>query len=190
MAALPNLWHHRRVADSAAKACWICYKPSSSVLITPDSKDYFYICPGHLQDRNFSVPDATEATAAAAAAEEKRKKEELEKEIAKVKAEYEERQKKRKEKSKKKDSKKSDGKNSKAEEEEEKKDEKERDEKIKELSEEEKQKSSTEGPRIFTLQKNFYRMRVDRIRNAEMARKNAERLKNPSSFPSVPPNDL
>jgi hypothetical protein len=36
--ALPNVWHHRRVADNAAKACWICYKPSTSVLITPDNK--------------------------------------------------------------------------------------------------------------------------------------------------------
>ena len=36
--SLPNVWHHRKVADSAAKACWICYKPSTSVLITSDNK--------------------------------------------------------------------------------------------------------------------------------------------------------
>lgn len=36
--SLPNVWHHRRVADNAAKACYVCYKPSSSVLITPDNK--------------------------------------------------------------------------------------------------------------------------------------------------------
>jgi hypothetical protein len=36
--SLPNIWHLRRVADTAARACYICYKPSSSVLITPDNK--------------------------------------------------------------------------------------------------------------------------------------------------------
>jgi AAA-ATPase Vps4-associated protein 1 len=40
-APLPNTWHLRRVADKNAKACWICYKASSSVLITPDSKVRF-----------------------------------------------------------------------------------------------------------------------------------------------------
>jgi hypothetical protein len=36
--SLTNVWHLRRVADTAAKACFICYKPSTSVLITPDNK--------------------------------------------------------------------------------------------------------------------------------------------------------
>jgi hypothetical protein len=36
--SLKNIWHHRKVADGSAKACWICYKPSTSVLITPDNK--------------------------------------------------------------------------------------------------------------------------------------------------------
>ncbi|KAI6763381.1 hypothetical protein HG531_013278 [Fusarium graminearum] len=35
----PNLYTHRKVADSAAKACDVCYKSSTSVLITPDKKD-------------------------------------------------------------------------------------------------------------------------------------------------------
>ncbi|KPA40486.1 hypothetical protein FLAG1_06651 [Fusarium langsethiae] len=35
----PNLYTHRKVADSAAKACDICYKSSTSVLITPDKKN-------------------------------------------------------------------------------------------------------------------------------------------------------
>ena len=34
----PNLYTHRKVADTAAKACDICYKSSTSVLITPDQK--------------------------------------------------------------------------------------------------------------------------------------------------------
>ena len=33
-----NIYHLRRVADTAAKACYVCHKPSSSVMITPDNK--------------------------------------------------------------------------------------------------------------------------------------------------------
>lgn len=36
--ALENTWHLRRVADNASKACWICYKPTTNVLITPNNK--------------------------------------------------------------------------------------------------------------------------------------------------------
>ena len=95
-ATMENLWHHRKVADTAAKACMICFKPSSSVLITPDNKDFFYICPSHLKDRNFAVPTEDELKAA----EERKKKEEMEKEIEKIKAEYEEKLKKKKDKKK------------------------------------------------------------------------------------------
>jgi hypothetical protein len=35
---MENTWHLRRVADSASKACWICYKPTTCVLITPSNK--------------------------------------------------------------------------------------------------------------------------------------------------------
>ena len=41
-------------------------------------------------------------------------------------------------------------------------------------------------PRIFALQRNFFQMRIDRLRNAELARKNRERLQTPGAFPSVP----
>lgn len=34
----PNIYTHRKVAEASAKACDICYKPSTSVLITPDKK--------------------------------------------------------------------------------------------------------------------------------------------------------
>ncbi|KAF1983024.1 DUF1742-domain-containing protein [Aulographum hederae CBS 113979] len=186
--ALPNVWHHRRVGDSASKACWICYKPSTSVLITPDNKDFFYICVGHLKDRSFCTPDAAEASAA----EERKKKEELDKEIELVKKGYEEKVKKRKERRKEKEKEK--GKESKDEkkqdEEEDKKDEKEKEEKIKELEKKEPQAEAGDGPRIFALHRNFYQMRLDRIRNAEIAKRNRERMKSPNLFPSVPSNDL
>jgi hypothetical protein len=37
-AAFPNEYIHRKVAEASAKACDICYKSTSSVLITPDKK--------------------------------------------------------------------------------------------------------------------------------------------------------
>jgi len=36
--AFPNIYMHRKVADTAAKGCDICFKPSTSVLITPENK--------------------------------------------------------------------------------------------------------------------------------------------------------
>ncbi|KAL8701148.1 MAG: hypothetical protein Q9201_005064 [Fulgogasparrea decipioides] len=88
---LQNTWHLRRVAEATAKPCDICYKPTTSVLITPDQKDHFYICPGHLKDRGFCSPIVDEAEIAA-----KKKKEELEREIELIKKEHEEKMKKRK----------------------------------------------------------------------------------------------
>lgn len=38
MASFPNIYNHRKVADTASKACEICYKPSTSVLVTPENK--------------------------------------------------------------------------------------------------------------------------------------------------------
>jgi len=98
---MENVWYHRKVADTAQKACMICFKPSSSVLITPDNKDYFYICPAHLKDRNFAVPTEDEAKAI----EERKKQEELDREIEQIKKEYEEKLKRKKEKKDKKDKK-------------------------------------------------------------------------------------
>jgi hypothetical protein len=36
--AFPNEYAHRKVAETKAKSCDICFKLSSSVLITPDNK--------------------------------------------------------------------------------------------------------------------------------------------------------
>ncbi|KAF2840752.1 DUF1742-domain-containing protein [Patellaria atrata CBS 101060] len=195
--ALSNVWHHRRVADTSAKACWICYKPSTHVLITEDnkarkqltqSKDWFHICPGHLKDRGFAVPDEEEVKAV----EDRKKKEELQKEIEFVKKEYEEKQRLKKEKKKAKNKDKANDKKEdkvdevKANPNDEDTDEKERDDKIKALSQKEAEVSE---PRIYSLKKNFHDIRIQRIRQAEQAKRNRERLKNPSLFPSVPTGD-
>ncbi|KAL2055543.1 hypothetical protein ABVK25_004351 [Lepraria finkii] len=193
MAALVNLWHLRKVSEASAKPCDICFKPTTSVLITPDNKDYFYVCPGHLKDRGFATPIIDEAEAAA-----KKKKEAMDREIELIKHEYEEKMKKQKNKDKDKDKKardadkgkekakddgsKDDGDDEKAK--------KEKDDKIKAITNKEPPSVADDIPRIYALQKVFYQKRLDRKRNAELAKRNQERLKNPTLFPSVPTGKL
>lgn len=38
MASFPNVYTHRKVAEAASKRCEICFKPSTSVLVTPDKQ--------------------------------------------------------------------------------------------------------------------------------------------------------
>jgi len=182
--ASKNIYHRRLVADSGAKACWICYKPSSTVLITPENDDWFHICTGHLTDRKFAIPKDAEDLA------EKKRKEELEKEIESVKKEYADKMKKKAEKRKEKDAKKDDQDKKEAEKEDEAEDEA-KEAKLKALEEKkEPEKSKVEGPRVFELQKNFWQMRLQKKRDMEVAKRNRERLRNPTSFPSVPSGGL
>lgn len=60
-----------------------------------DLQDFFYVCPIHLKDRGFCSPIIDEEEIAA-----KKRKEEMDKEIEKVKQEYEEKMKRKKQKSK------------------------------------------------------------------------------------------
>ncbi|KAI1421733.1 DUF1742-domain-containing protein [Xylaria sp. FL1777] len=181
--SLPNIWHHRKVADTSAKGCEICFKPSTSVLITPDKQDFFYVCLAHLKDRGFCSPIIDHDAVAA------KKKKEMDEEVEKVKREYEEKQRKKKEKEAEKETEK--------DKEKEKKDSKEKDD-----DKDEKKTDSTSGdkgkskdksppeveeePRVFALQRTFYQRRLDRKRQAEVAKRNRERLNNPNFFPSVP----
>jgi hypothetical protein len=45
-----------------------------------------------------------------------------------------------------------------------------------------------EEPRVFALGKMFYQQRIDKKKNAEIAKRNRERLQNPNLFPQVPKN--
>ncbi|OKL58994.1 hypothetical protein UA08_05687 [Talaromyces atroroseus] len=193
--SLQNVWHLRRVADTASKACTVCYKPSTSVLITPDNKlrhyqstnntkDFFYVCPIHLKDRGFCSPIVDEEQDA-----KMKRDEELAREIENVKREYEEKQKKRKEKEKEKGKEEEDKEKGKPEDSD-KNAEKEKTQKINELRKAAESKQDDGSPRIFALHKNFYQMRINRIRNNELAKRNAERLRDPTSLPSVPKGDL
>ncbi|KXG52535.1 Protein of unknown function DUF1742 [Penicillium griseofulvum] len=189
--SLTNVYHVRRVADTSAKACLICYKPSTSVMITPDNKDFFYVCPAHLQDKHFCSPIIdTEGQA------KRLKEEEMAKEIEKVKKEYEEKQRRKKEREKasSKDNKEEKDKGKDESKGKEKdppesnvNDEKARDDKIASIQKGSgTETKSDNSPRVFSLHKNFYQMRIDRLRNIEMAKRNQERLRQPSLFPSVP----
>ena len=180
--ASQNLYHRRLVAESSGKACWICYKPSSTVLITPASDDWFHICPGHLTDRKFAIPKDEEDLA------KKKREEELEKEIEVLKKEFEEKVRKKAEKRKEKEKeKKADEDEKKDEKKEDEKDEKEQEEKLKELEKKkDPAKATVEGPRVFELHKNFYQMRLQKKREAEIAKRNRDRLRAPGAFPSVP----
>lgn len=187
-----NLYYRRLVAESNAKACWICFKPSSCVLIN-DDQDFFYICPGHLTDTKFAT--AKDADDVARKLEKKKKDEEIEKEIEAVKKEFAEKMKKkmdrRRQKEFEKEGKKPEDekKKKKEDDEEEKRLEKEQEDKVKELEkkkEPEKAKVGGDGPRIFELHKNFFQMRQQRKAQAAAAKRQSERLRNPNLFPQVP----
>lgn len=186
--ATKNFYHRRLVAEASSKACWICFKSTSTVLITVEQDDWFHICPGHLKDRKFAIPKDEEDLA------EKKRKEELEKEIELVKKEFEEKARKKADKRKKKDEEKEGKKKDDAKESEKKQDEsdeKEKEEKLRELeTKKEPEKATVEGPRVFELQKNFWQMRLQKKRDVEAAKKNRERLRNPATFPSVPSGNL
>ncbi|SPQ24162.1 7faa1837-63ea-4474-aaaa-2b525d434eeb [Thermothielavioides terrestris] len=189
--AFPNVYTHRKVAETKAKSCDICFKLSSSVLITPDNKDWFYVCPAHLKDSGFCTPKVDTA------AIEARKKRELDEEIERVKKEYEEKQRKKKEKQEKGQS--GDNKDEKEE-------KKDTDDKPGEDGKKTQRKTNQgskndadaaarveeenteEEPRVFELRSTFYQQRLNKKRQAEIARRNRERLQDPTFFPSVPKN--
>ncbi|UPK99376.1 hypothetical protein LCI18_010311 [Fusarium solani-melongenae] len=176
----PNLYTHRKVADTAAKACDICYKSSTSVLITPDQKDFFFVCPVHLKDRYFCTPKVDEE------AEKAKREKELEEEKERVKKEYEEKQRKKKEKEAKdkKDKDKKKGKDDDKDKDKD-KDEKEKDDETKD-KEEDKPTPEPEEPRVFELKSSFYQQRLMKKRQAEAAKLQRERMSKPGYFPSVP----
>ncbi|ESZ97098.1 hypothetical protein SBOR_2528 [Sclerotinia borealis F-4128] len=142
MTSFPNIWTHRKVAETA-------------------SKPY-------------------EAAVAA------KKKKEMDDEIERVKQEFEEKQRKKKEKeTAKKDDKEKDVKDKKDGG---KEDEKKTDEKIKSDTPTSSAQSSTpdQEPRVFSLKKAFYQQRLDRKKQAEIAKRSRERFQNPNLFPQVP----
>jgi len=160
-----NRYHLRHTAQE--KPCYICMKGTRVVLITPDSKDWFYACKGHLTDRNFASPVVdTEEEARIA----------KEKEIAKIKKEWEEKQAtkaKAKAETSQGTAQDSTNKNNSEEKVEEKCDEMSKEDKIKEH-------------RVYILHREVYGMRTNRIKQAQHARKVQEAYKSLNSLPSAP----
>ncbi|KAG0639586.1 VPS4-associated protein 1 [Tuber brumale] len=180
-----NTYHLRKVADSSSKPCTICYKHTSQVLITPDRKDFFYVCLSHTRDRGFATAVVVATQEETEEARKAREEKELEAEVERVKKEFLEKENKRKAgKGKGNDQKKEGEEEKKKKGEEKEKGEEAKKEKEKE-EEEKKKKKKDEEPRIFTLHKIVFESRVRRYRQVQLAKLNQDRLRN-GAFPSVP----
>ncbi|PPQ92389.1 hypothetical protein CVT25_008739 [Psilocybe cyanescens] len=85
--------YYKRTAGTP-KACYACYKPTTTVLATINTVDFLYTCPIHLTDSGFAtlISDGDNEKSSISTEE-----------IARVKAEWEEKQKKKLEKEKEKE---------------------------------------------------------------------------------------
>lgn len=63
---LSNSYIQKRVANTDAKACFLCYKPTTSVMVSEaPGVDYFFACDTHLSDPGFAVVEQACQTAIA-----------------------------------------------------------------------------------------------------------------------------
>lgn len=54
---MENIYKKRKVADKDTSACFVCYKPTQTVLQHKSGHDWFYCCDLHLQDNpQFAQP--------------------------------------------------------------------------------------------------------------------------------------
>jgi hypothetical protein len=165
-----NLYHVRRVAESSAKACFICYKPTSTVMVTEDGKsDYFYLCEGHLADTAFATPQVDPEVEKA-----KERQKALEQEIEELERRWKEHEaKKKKEKGEK-----------------ENEDEKKASEKSALKTEQEKNDAvANKKPRVYILNKDIFSIRLGNWRDAQRSKKTSQLLSKPNLFPKVPTHD-
>lgn len=177
----PNIFHLRRVADTSSRACTVCFKPTSAVLVSEDGKaDFFYICDAHLTDPSFATPQLDPKVEEA-----KRRQEAMDVEIADLKKKWDEYQKKKAKKSK----------DKKDEDKDTKKAEKEEDSPLTDLNsleskKEEDQKLISTKPRVFVLNRDIYNMRLGHWRSAQRSKQTQKMLQNPMIFPKVPTGSL
>ena len=87
-------------AVGTPKACFVCYKPTTTVLATINTVDFIYTCDNHLTDPGFATRIGESSDGASGGANKPTPSAE---EIAKVKEEWEERQKRKQEKAKEKE---------------------------------------------------------------------------------------
>lgn len=91
------------------RACYVCYKPTTVVLATMNTVDFIYVCEGHLTDPGFAAKVAEPESSDDVGVNGKKVGLSPD-EIAKVKADWEERQARKKEKDKEKEKEKEKGK--------------------------------------------------------------------------------
>ncbi|OCH95952.1 DUF1742-domain-containing protein [Obba rivulosa] len=93
-----NLYYKRTAGTP--RPCYICHKPTPTVLATANTTDFVYACDTHLKDPGFAsqVDSSTDGVGAGAA-----KTSLAPEDIAKVKQEWEERQKRKQDKAKEKE---------------------------------------------------------------------------------------
>ncbi|KAG5359200.1 UPF0589 protein [Yarrowia sp. C11] len=174
---MENDYTLRLVAENAAKACYICYRPSAHVLIDKSNSDFFYICKSHLSDKGFAT--RVDPVVDTAAIEAEKKKLQLEAEKERVKKEWEAAQKKKSENSEKNDDEKN----------------KEDEEKVKEMILKDKKLPEVDADgdkevvvpesRKYTLHPAIYTQRVRQKKELAAAKKRAEQIKT-MQFPGVP----
>uniref|UniRef100_A0A060T9N6 ARAD1B00594p n=1 Tax=Blastobotrys adeninivorans TaxID=409370 RepID=A0A060T9N6_BLAAD len=175
-----NLYHSRKVAESASRACFVCYKPTSTVLVTPDgTSDFFYVCEGHLKDAGFATPQVDPETTAA---QERKKALEAEIQVLEEKwKRYEAKKDKEKKKDKGKDKDKESDKDEAGEGKELKKEKSDLQQKLQSDTQIAERK-----PRVFVLHKNIYSMRLSNWRQVQQSKQTRQLLSKPSLFPKVP----
>ncbi|ODN72677.1 hypothetical protein L202_08116 [Cryptococcus amylolentus CBS 6039] len=101
-AVLQNIYYERKVGT--AKSCYICHRPTTTVLATLKTEDFLYTCEVHLSDPGFASPIAPPPQLSAPSAED----------IRKVVADYHARDSRKKEASAKPDEKEKDPKDAKS----------------------------------------------------------------------------
>ncbi|KAG7193942.1 uncharacterized protein KQ657_005141 [Scheffersomyces spartinae] len=52
----PNLYRSRLVSENDLRSCVVCFKFTTTVMLADNKADFFYVCAGHLKDTNFCDP--------------------------------------------------------------------------------------------------------------------------------------
>lgn len=180
-----NRYQARRVADSDGRGCFICHKPTATVLANEiPSADFFYVCPNHLSDPGFAKLDPQ-------IEEQEKEQEKIDAEKRRLKAEWLAKQERERETAANGTSGNDEGNDN--------------DDRKESLAEKEwhddsqmlslgsnKQAAPSRSslPKIYELNRNIYNLRIMTKRRQAQERRTYELLADPASFPKVPTNKI
>ena len=151
-----NRYVQRHVAEKDARSCFICYRPTTAVMVNEmPNADFFYACPTHLSDPGFATLDSASQLALA----EQAKKIE---EVAELKKQWEEVQAKKKD------------------------DNNEKPEGAKQRSPPEPARPQPTIRKVYELHRSVFNLRLGTKRRVAQEKKTQAMLNNPSLFPSAP----